>query len=34
VLAGEHRWLEKGLVPEMLEKAVAKREEEAASARR
>ena len=34
VLAGEHRWLEQGLVPEVFEPAVAKQEEEPAATRR
>jgi acyl-CoA dehydrogenase-like protein/ACAD9/ACADV-like protein len=33
VLSGEHRWLEQGLVREVFERAVAKQEQEAASAR-
>jgi hypothetical protein len=34
VLAGEHRWLEQGLVPEVFAKAVARQEEEPAASRR
>jgi Acyl-CoA dehydrogenase, C-terminal domain len=33
VLAGERRWLEQGLVPEIFEKAVAKQEAEAVADR-